>query len=777
MPNKLFLFICAIWCLGYANAQNISVDAQSFTSQQLIEDVLVGMGCVENVQVTNTVSGQFSQDLSYGYFQNNGGSFPFEEGVVLSTGRLNNVPGPNTTLSDDDANGWNGDQDLEDALNINNTINATVIEFDFTPLSSSLSFRYIFASEEYRANNSSTCNFSDAFGFLIRPVGGQYENIALIPGTNTPVLVTTVRPEIIENGEQACPAINEQFFGSFNGNNSPINFNGQTAVLTAETDVVPNTQYHIKLVIADEGNFRFDSAVFLEANSFGLNVNLGPDLLISNNMALCTDEETTLTAIEAPPGETYTYRWFQDNILQPEVSNEFMVSQPGTYRVEVSIGNGCSQEDEIIVEYDTPPNVENATLTECDVNANGIAVYSLFSSEPQVINGDNSLQITMFFPTLETAEMNSGQITNPSQYENSTPNEIVYARVRNQSGCVSIAEVLLTTTPATTVPPQDYELCGENGFSEFQISEIDALFDAETMPNSTYSYFRTTDDAASGTNEITTTTFINETANQQTLIVVIENASECYENSQVTLISRHTPILIDDEILPLCADGQTPSVMLDAGVVQANANATYQWSNGATTPTISVTDAGDYTVTVTNTYASGLSCAATRTISVVEGSTAQISISLSGGFPNQTVTVNAQGQGNYTYALDNSSGPYQESNVFENVEPGQHTVFVRSEFCGTTPFTFGVLNFPKFFSPNGDGFNDVWSVLNADRNNPVVKHIYIFDRYGKLLTTLNSAASAWDGTFNGKALPASDYWFLAEFIDGFQYRSHFSLIR
>jgi len=50
VPNKLFLFICAIWCLGYANAQNISVDTQSFTSQQLIEDVLVGMGCVENVQ-------------------------------------------------------------------------------------------------------------------------------------------------------------------------------------------------------------------------------------------------------------------------------------------------------------------------------------------------------------------------------------------------------------------------------------------------------------------------------------------------------------------------------------------------------------------------------------------------------------------------------------------------------------------------------------------------------------------------------------------------------
>ena len=74
-----------------------------------------------------------------------------------------------------------------------------------------------------------------------------------------------------------------------------------------------------------------------------------------------------------------------------------------------------------------------------------------------------------------------------------------------------------------------------------------------------------------------------------------------------------------------------------------------------------------------------------------------------------------------------------------------------------------------------DYFKDI--IDGTDRNNPVVKHIYIFDRYGKLLTTLNSAASAWDGTFNGKALPASDYWFLAEFIDGFQYRSHFSLIR
>ena len=85
---------------------------------------------------------------------------------------------PNTSLSDDDAPGWGGDQDLEDILGVSNTTNATVLEFDFTPNANIIQFRYIFASEEYQENDSSTCIYSDVFAFLIKPQGGNYTNIA-----------------------------------------------------------------------------------------------------------------------------------------------------------------------------------------------------------------------------------------------------------------------------------------------------------------------------------------------------------------------------------------------------------------------------------------------------------------------------------------------------------------------------------------------------------------------------------------------------------------------
>src|SRR5210317_2126818 len=179
-------------------SQNVLVDSQTYSPQQLNEDILIDSNCIENVVVTNVIGGDFNNtDQSYGYFDGSGSSFPFSSGIVLSTGRLQNVEGPNTSLSDDDANNWGGDNDLEIILNESNTYNATILEFEFTAIADQISFRYIFASEEYQENNSNTCQYSDLFGFLIRPVSStNYTNIALVPNTQTPVKVTTVHPEI-----------------------------------------------------------------------------------------------------------------------------------------------------------------------------------------------------------------------------------------------------------------------------------------------------------------------------------------------------------------------------------------------------------------------------------------------------------------------------------------------------------------------------------------------------------------------------------------------------
>lgn len=145
---------------------------------------------------------------SYGYFANGGGTFPFANGVILCTARAQRAAGPNTSLIDEGQTAWLGDLDLQQALNITNTFNATALEFDFTPQNSNFRFNYIFASEEYQG--TAPCRYSDGFAFLLKEVGSSapYQNLALIPGTTTPVLVTSVHPAI----SGSCAAANPTFF-------------------------------------------------------------------------------------------------------------------------------------------------------------------------------------------------------------------------------------------------------------------------------------------------------------------------------------------------------------------------------------------------------------------------------------------------------------------------------------------------------------------------------------------------------------------------------------
>ena len=130
------------------------------------------------------------------------------------------------------------------------------------------------------------------------------------------------------------------------------------------------------------------------------------------------------------------------------------------------------------------------------------------------------------------------------------------------------------------------------------------------------------------------------------------------------------------------------------------------------------------------------------------------------------------------YALDD--GAWQDSNVFTGVEPGTHTVLVADlEGCTNLTIDVTVIDYPKFFTPNGDGFNDTWNIIGL--NQPDAK-LYIFDRYGKLLKQLSATdqSKGWDGTYNGAQLPSTDYWFTIDFKENDQqkqFKSHFSLKR
>jgi gliding motility-associated-like protein len=758
-----------------ALSQNVQVDSSTYTPQELIENVLINSSCIENLVVTNVSGGDFgSTDKSYGYFDANGSSFPLQRGIVLSTGKLNNVGGPNNSLSDDDAPNWAGDSDLETILNESNTLNATIIEFNFSVPANQISFDYIFASEEYQENNSSTCQYSDLFGFLIRKEsGGDYTNIALVPTTQTPVKVTTVHSGV--SGQ--CPPINEAYFGSWNSNSAPINFNGQTAVLTATANIIPDEIYHVKLVIADEQNFRYDSAVFLEAGSFRLGTNLGTDRLRATGNSLCGNETITLSAFQT---NVLSYKWFKNgNLLSASTASDYEVYSEGVYNVEVLLDNGCISYGSIQIEYSPLPVAVDSSLVQCDTDGvfDGLTTFNLTEINETLINNIPNRELK-FYTSLTSAQ-NSINDVNGTAFNNSSNPQIVYAQlIDTASNCFDIAELTLSVS-TSTANDAVLEYCDsdgtEDGFYNFTLSDANADVLSSLPSTFTLNYYETYQDALLEVNPLAAN-YTNTTPYNQTIFARVENGNDCHGINRVELIVHKLPQIVTEEQRQYCLNSFPGTITLDSGIINGFTPVlSYDWSTGETTSQIQVNMPGIYTVNVTN--ANG--CSKLRTITVVPSNIATFdSVEIIDGVENNTVTIFVSGEGEYEYALDNEFAGYQDSNLFSGVKSGFHTVYVRDKNdCGTVEKNIAVIGFPKFFTPNGDGYNDTWHVDAINTPNQVNSEIYIFDRFGKLIIKLSPSSAGWDGTFNGVNTPSSDYWFYIKLQNNKVFRGHFSLRR
>lgn len=140
-----------------------------------------------------------------------------------------------------------------------------------------------------------------------------------------------------------------------------------------------------------------------------------------------------------------------------------------------------------------------------------------------------------------------------------------------------------------------------------------------------------------------------------------------------------------------------------------------------------------------------------------------------------SVTVLIEHPENYLYAIDN--GVFSTATHFAGLSEGPHIFYIKAlDECGTIQEKdFFILNYPKFFTPNNDGRNDLWRVpymtLRPD------SYIIIFDRYGKLITSFNHRDTGWNGTLKGKPLPANDYWFTLYLNNGRTVKGHFALLR
>src|SRR5690606_11496043 len=247
-------------------------------------------------------------------------------------------------------------------------------------------------------------------------------------------------------------------------------------------------------------------------------------------------------------------------------------------------------------------------------------------------------------------------------------------------------------------------------------------------------------------------------------------------------ISIHPlPHILGDETTYLCLNLAPQPTTLFGGVVgDLPNNYYYDWSTGETNSFIEVNQTGAYTVTVTNT----LGCSKTRTIVVEPSNIATVeTIEVNDASSNNVITVVVSGEGSYEFALENANGnvtlPFQESNIFTNVPAGIYIVLISDvkNNCGIVEETVSVIGFPKFLTPNNDGYNDTWNVKGISSVFYPNSLVYIFDRQGKLLTQLDPLSTGWDGTFNGYPLPQDDYWFSVTLQDGREYKDHFTLKR
>ncbi|MEM7103504.1 MAG: choice-of-anchor L domain-containing protein [Bacteroidota bacterium] len=188
-----------------------------------------------------------------------------DQGIILTTGHVNDASGPNLNGNKSFANSGGSDNDLENLINpYDNTQDACVFEIDFIPFGDQLKFDFVFGSEEY---DEFVCLFNDVFGFFITGPGFPTPtNIALVPGTSDPISVNT-----INNGGNGCPPTNVQYYIN-NIGGTTVEYDAFTTVLNAEATVVPCMPYTIKLAIADVNDEVWDSAVFLKAYSFNSNV-------------------------------------------------------------------------------------------------------------------------------------------------------------------------------------------------------------------------------------------------------------------------------------------------------------------------------------------------------------------------------------------------------------------------------------------------------------------------------------------------------------------------
>jgi gliding motility-associated-like protein len=451
------------------------------------------------------------------------------------------------------------------------------------------------------------------------------------------------------------------------------------------------------------------------------------------------------------------------------------------------------------------PNPIIFTPNEISICGDTVSTFDLTRRNNQITGGNINYQVFYYETQADLTADNF--ITQPNAYESSTNTIFVKVVDPTNNNCFSITSLSLAvvTIPGSLNNPAPIERCDDSGFYAFDLTErITEIAGPSNLNNIVIRYYQNFSDAQNNSNSFiqNPATFTNTVIDFQTIYVRVtsttnfdsETGLACFRVLALDLYVRPFP---ENNLRTfpyyICVD-ENGNILKEANIrtLLNETDYTFEWFtafealpgneiSGESSSTFSTDIEGNFSVLITNTSNVAL-CSSVfnfTTIKTLAPDAVTVSPQNLIGFENQNMITATATPVSSDYEYSIIPDLWQDSPVFTNIPAGDFVLRVRNKFgCDEISTTFTVLDFPIFFTPNGDGFNDTWKVIGS----PIIQinHIYIFDRYGKLLKEIGQNGNGWDGTFNGRPMPSDDYWFKAVYTkDGIkqEFRSNFSLKR
>ena len=490
----LFLVIISLF-ITQSFSQTLTID-DTVDVTSLVE-TLVDSNCdtTSNSVVVNDGSGQSIS--SYGTFTaSDNDGFDLESGVILTSGTASNAGDSDTTNIVGSTVNWDGSVEYEETLGLTlgTTFNATEIEFSFYALKDDVTIDYVFASEEYAT--SKMCSSNEGVLILIKESGepdSSYTNIATLPGTTTAVTVANIHEE--RTLTPACAASNESYIGGERGTATPFpNYSTYTTTLEAETSSVTGVEYDVKIIVVDEDDGAYDSAVFIGTidNNQELTVSAtdasdGSEITITDNAISECVSEINLILDDSIYPDTYSYEWFQDG-TSVSTDSSITVSDSAAYMIRVYDSDDCYTDEtiDVIISTDIVGN-DLEDLVQC-VDEGDTVEFDLTAQDSTVLSGLDATEVT-YYDSTDT------EITDPSVYVPTSTSEEISAVAIETTGCTYTSTFMVEYEETTDFLDDTYELtvCDSSEFSEndgladVYASEIEAIL--PTLTSGSYTYY------------------------------------------------------------------------------------------------------------------------------------------------------------------------------------------------------------------------------------------------------------------------------------------------